>query len=100
MHPLAPVIESIFLELKTGIKEKRSHLQTLWPQIAGLPLSRHTQAALRPGNKLCVWADSSVLAHDLSQRYQGTLLKRAQAVLGEETVKKIIFRVGDVRSSI
>ncbi len=97
MGPLAPLVESVLQELKTGIKEKRSGLEALWPQIAGDSFRSHTKAVLGQEGTLCVWVDSGVLASELNQRYQGTLLKRAQGALGEEAVKKIKFRVGQIR---
>ena len=96
MRPLAPLIDSLLHDLRTGIKEKRSSLETLWPQIAGSSLGPHTKASLRRGGTLCVWVDNSVLASELNQKYQGTLLKRTRQALGEEAVKKIIVRVGQI----
>jgi len=97
MQPLAPVIDSLLQGLKAGVKGKRATLQSIWPQIVGSSLSPHTKPSLMREGILCVWVDSSVLAYELSQRYRGTILKRTQASLGEETVKKIIFRVGEIR---
>jgi predicted nucleic acid-binding Zn ribbon protein len=97
MRPLAPLVDSLLRDLSTGIKEKRSDLESLWPQIAGRSFSPHTKATLGGEGILCVWVDSGPLASELHQRYQGTLLKRAQQALGEEAVKKIKFRVGQLR---
>ena len=96
MRPLAPLVDSLLRDLKTGIKEKRSNLETLWPEIAGSSFGPHTKASLRRGGTLCVWVDNSVLASELSHKYQGTLLKRTQQALGEAEIKKIIFRVGQI----
>lgn len=97
MRPLAKLVDSLLQDLRTGTKKERLDLETLWPQIAGGSFSGHTRAALRPGGTLCVWVDNSVLASELSHKYQGTLLKRTRGALGEEAVKKIIFRVGQIR---
>ena len=94
--PLSGVVDSLLQDLQTGIKEKRSTLQDLWPEIMGNSFSKHTKGTLRR-ETLCVWVDDSVLAYELGRRYQGTILKRAQEALGEEAVKKIIFRVGEIR---
>ena len=97
MGPLAPVIGSILQELTEGVKEKCSVLQSRWPEIVGNVFSSHTQPELQSRATLCVWVDDSNLAAELNQRYLGTILKRAQGVLGEESVQKIIFRVGAPR---
>lgn len=96
MGPLTPILDSLFEELARGVKEKRSLLQVGWPKIMGPSLSTHTRPTLQEGGTLCVWVDDSTLAYELSQRYRGTVLKRVGAMLGEETVKRIIFRVGSI----
>lgn len=96
MGPLAPVLDSLLKELSSGVKEQRTALENEWPHIAGSSFAPHTQAVLWSGGTLCVRADSAVLAYELSQKYSGTLLKRTKEALGEETVKKIVFRVGQL----
>ena len=99
MGPLGAVVDSILKNLKEGIKKDRSDLQSLWPQVAGPAYAPHTQPVLQKDGTLCVWVDDPVLAFDMSRKHQGTLLKRAQEILGDQTVKKIIFRVGQKRGS-
>jgi len=97
MGPLAPIIDSVLEELGRGVKEKRSFLQTAWPKILGPSLGARSRPSLRDDGTLCVWVDDSTLAYELSQRYQGTLLKRVEAAFGEGVVKRIVFRVGSIR---
>lgn len=99
MGPLGAVVDSILQNLKEGIKKDRTDLRSLWPQIAGSAYAPHTQPVLQKDGTLCVWVDDSVLAFDMSRKHQGTLLKRTQEALGEEAVKKIIFRVGQNREN-
>lgn len=94
--PLVAVIDSVLQGLRTGIKEKRTQLRDLWPQIVGSRFSPHTKAILRREGTLYVWVDDSVLASELGKKYSGTLLKRAQEALGEDAVRRIIFRVGQI----
>lgn len=75
----------------------RSKLITEWPAIAGEKIAAHTQPTLTAAGDLWVWVDQSSLAFELNQRYRGSLLKRTQAVLGEEAVKSVRFRVGQLR---
>ncbi len=95
--PLTSVLDTLFRDLKTGVKEKRSSLQDRWNEIVGPSFARHTKGVLRTGNTLAVWVDDSALASELAQKYQGTILKNAQGILGEGAVKKIVFRVGEIR---
>ena len=94
--PLTAVVDSLLQNLRTGVKEKRAHLQNVWPSIVGPSFAGHTKGTLYKEDTLCVWVDDSVLAYELSRRYQGTILKRTQQALGEDAVKKIVFRVGEI----
>ena len=98
MGPLAPIIASLLQELNRGVSRSRSDLATQWPAIIGERWSEHTKPTLGSGGAVCVWVDDSVLAYELSQKYRGTILKRLEIFLGEGTVKKLIFRVGQIRS--
>jgi len=60
-------------------------------------LAPHSRAAISKEGNLTVWVDSPTLAFEINQRYKDTLFKRAQASLGEEEVKKIYIRVGQLR---
>jgi hypothetical protein len=95
--PLTPVLNSLLQELKTGVKEKRSLLENRWAEIVGSAYSGRTKGVLQREGTLCVWANDSVLAYELGRKYQGTILQRARRVLGEDEIKKIIFRVGEIR---
>lgn len=94
--PLTSVLDSLFQELKTGTKEKRSALEDSWPQIVGRKMAQHTRGRLLQGGTLCVWVDDSVLAYELGRRHEGTILKKTKEILGEKSVKKVIFRVGEI----
>lgn len=98
MGPLAPVIHSLLQDLSRGVSRKRSDLASEWPSIVGKPLSAHTKPSLLSRGTVCIWADDSTLAFELSQKYQGTILRRLEALLGEGAVKRLIFRVGQIRS--
>ena len=91
------IINSIFTNLEAPEKLKNRNLCELWPEIAGKKVAAHTKAVFGPGGKLIVWVDQSTLAFELKQRYQSSLLKRAQAALGEDAVKSIWIRVGQLR---
>ena len=97
MGPLAPVVYSLLQDLSRGISRERSDLVTEWPAIVGRQFSKHTKPSLISEGIICVWVDDSVLAFELSQKYRGTILRRLEAVLGEGMVKRLIFRVGQIR---
>ena len=97
MQAIKELLPSVLAGLSSPELVLRSKLVSEWPAIAGPRIASHTQPALSASGELLVWVDASSLAFELSQRYRGSFLKRAQAVLGEEAVKTVRFRVGQLR---
>ena len=97
MQSIRDLIPSVFEALQSPVLQQRSKLTMLWAQVAGASIAEHTRPSLTKDGKLFVWVDQSTLAFELNQRYAQSLLKRAQALLGEESVKSISFRVGQLR---
>lgn len=94
MEEIRTILPSVIKGFKNPVKEKRSLLVTQWANIAGEKLAKRTQPQLSSQGVLYVRVDESVIAFEVSQKYKQALLKRAQAVLGEETVKEIRVLVG------
>ena len=88
------ILPAVLRGLESPEKQARSRLVTEWPGIAGAKLAPHTNPRLSQKGILYVHTDESVLAFEINQKYRQALLKRAQAVLGEETVKAIKVLVG------
>jgi predicted nucleic acid-binding Zn ribbon protein len=97
MQQLRNLIDGVIHTLQSPQLQKRTELVKNWPNIAGPKISPHTRPTLKDNGELCVWVDQSSLAFELNQKYSASLLKRVQAVLGEEAVKTIRFRVGQLR---
>jgi predicted nucleic acid-binding Zn ribbon protein len=98
MQMIREILPGILAELGSPEKQKRSKLLDQWEAIAGKRVFPHTRPYLGNQGRLYVWVDSSALAFELSQRYRQSLLKRAQAVLGETEIKSIHIRVGQLHS--
>lgn len=94
MNEIRSVISTVIKNLADPEKQKRSCLMKAWPGIAGEKLAKRTRPQLSSKGVLYVYADESVLAFEISQRYRQSLLKRTQAVLGEEEVKEVKVLVG------
>ena len=96
MQTIKELIPAVLQSCQTPVKLKRHQLLNEWPAIAGSRLARHTKPSLTEEGCLFVWVDQPTLAFELSQKYRQGLLKRVQAVLGEDTVTSIRFRVGQL----
>ncbi len=97
MQQIKDVLSGIFQELRSPQKTVRQTLLAKWPEIAGARIAKDTKPVLMDDGRLIVWVSQSVLAFEIRQRYQPGLLKRAQAALGESTVKSIRIYVGQIR---
>lgn len=94
MDRIKNILPTVIRGFESPEKQARSKLVTEWAGIAGASLAKHTRPQLTQKGVLYVYVDESVLAFEVSQRYRSSLLKRAQAVLGEETVKEVKVFVG------
>jgi predicted nucleic acid-binding Zn ribbon protein len=97
IQKIGELLPAVLAGLQSPELALRSRLVSEWPAIAGAKIAEHTRPTLNNAGELWVWVDQSTLAFELNQRYRGSLLKRAQAALGEEAVKDIRFRVGQLR---
>ena len=97
MKSLKDRIPEVLANLRSPEKTKRQTLIDSWNAIAGPAFSPHTRPSLAEDGRLFVWVDQSSLAFELNQKYRLSILKRVQAVLGEEAVKQVFFRVGQLR---
>ncbi len=97
MLAIKDVLPAVLARLQSPELSNRSRLLQEWPTIAGPKLAGHTQPSLGRRGELYIWVDQSSLAFELNQRYRPALLKRVQAVLGEETVQSVHVRVGQLR---
>ena len=94
MDEIRSILPSVIKGFEDPEKQKRSLLIDSWPSIAGEKLTRQTRPQLSNKGILYIHVKDNVLAFEISQRYRQSFLKRAQAVLGEETVKEVRVLVG------
>lgn len=96
MDKIKDLLPAVFRLLENPEAKKRSKLVDSWAAIAGPKIGPHTKPVLRD-KELIVWVDQSALAFEIRQKHLPSLLKRTQAVMGEDAVKKIHIRVGQLR---
>jgi hypothetical protein len=94
MDEIRSILPKVIKGFEDPEKQKRSMLIDAWPSIAGEKLVKKTRPQLSSKGILYVHVSDSVLAFEISQRYRQSLLKRAQAALGEQTVKEVRVLVG------
>src|SRR3989338_6843426 len=94
MDAIKTIMNSVIAELSSPEKEIRKRLIQAWPKIAGEKIASSTKPFLGKNKTLWVWVEHSALAFELNQRYRQALLKRVQAVVGEQEVQTINIRVG------
>lgn len=99
MQAIKDLLPTVMAGLHTPELALRSKLVSEWSAIAGNRIAAHTRPTLNAAGDLWVWVDQSALAFELNQRYRGSLLKRTQAALGEDAVKSVRFRVGQLRKN-
>lgn len=97
MEKLQAILPGVLNQIQNPETGKRRKLVENWSQIAGEALAKKTQAKLTESRTLVIWVAESALAAEIQQRYKTTLLKRVQALLGENEVTAAVVRVGQLR---
>ncbi len=97
MDKLKDILPTVFSQLKNPEIAKRQKLTLEWPSIVGKEWSGKTRPRLSEDGKLVIWVEQSALAFEIQQKYCRSILKRAQAVLGEKEVTDVRVRVGQFR---
>ena len=97
MQQIGQLIPSVLRRFQTPLFLNRSRLLEEWTAVTGPKIAAHTKPTLSETGEMCVWVDQAALAFELNQKYRQAFLKRIQAALGEKTVKKLFFRVGQLR---
>lgn len=96
MESLKDLLPAVLKLFQTPETRKKSKLIDSWAAIAGPKIGPHTKPFLKD-TELIVWVDQSALAFEIKQKHSPSLLKRAQGVMGEEAVKTIRIKVGQLR---
>ena len=94
MDDIRSILPKVIQGFENPEKQKRSLLVDSWASIAGEKLKKQTRPQLSSKGILYVHVTEPSLAFEISKRYRSSLLKRAQAALGEGTVKEVRVLVG------
>ncbi|HOW58766.1 MAG TPA: DciA family protein [Candidatus Omnitrophota bacterium] len=94
MDEIREILPAILKGFTDPEKQKRSLLVEKWSGLAGEKLAKQTTPRLSSKGILYVYVKEAVLAYEISQKYKTALLKKVQAVLGEEAVKEVRVLVG------
>lgn len=97
MKEIKDVVASVLRNLQTPEVLKRKQLSESWISIIGPGYAEQARPSLGKNGRLTVWVEKSALAFELNQKYKHSILKRAQEFLGEQAVKEVYIRVGQLR---
>lgn len=97
MQAVGEILPSILTALKHRAASTQNRLAFKWEEIVGPKIASHTRSSLTKSGELIVWVDQSALAFELRQKYSEVLLGRVRAAIGEQAVKSLRFRVGQIR---
>lgn len=97
METIKDILPAVITRLQDPETLKKNQLFNQWSDVVGKKIALHTKPSLSKKGFLFVWVDQSALAFELNQKYRPTILKRAQGILGSDSVKAVLIRVGQLR---
>lgn len=90
-------IKTVLEDVVSGWMSKQdsqaAKIESAWKKAAGSRLCRHTCPITLKKRQLLVKVDSSSWFFELNTNHKEKLLKRLQAILGEDLIGEIIFKV-------
>lgn len=95
MRAIKDILPSVLSQLQNPESQHRRRLSEQWGSIIGEKFAKETQPSLGKQGKLWIWAERSAVAFEINQKYKSSILKRAQALLGEEAVTEVRVCVGE-----
>ena len=95
-EPIKDIIANIIEDLSSGKKFRERQVLEVWSEVAGKRIVRHTRPVMVRNGRLLINVDRSVWLYELTQKHKDRLLKRLQKRVGEDTLKEIQFRMGEI----
>lgn len=97
MRSIKDVVPEILKSLQNPELKKKNELYDHWGRVVGSKLAGLTKPSLTKEGRLIIWVKDSALAFELNQKFKPAILKRANDLAGQGTVKDIRVRVGQLR---
>jgi hypothetical protein len=97
MEEIGKLIPSVLADLQSPEKNNRQKLLNAWESIVGEETAKKTKPSLTKDGKVFIWVSDSAVAFEINQKYRKSYLKRIQGVIGENVVKQLYVRVGQLR---
>lgn len=94
IQPLSRVLGAVLKGGKIGKKVIEFQAKEAWPEIAGQPLSLHSNVAQFKKGVLVVRCANSSWVNELSF-YKADLMRKMNEKLSQKAIKDIVFFVGD-----
>lgn len=90
------ILPSVLTTLSKRQLSVFAQLTEAWETFLGSGQAEHSEPYALRGKILFVRVDDSSRAFELSRKYKRSLIRRAQFVVGENQLKDIVFRVGEL----
>ena len=94
-------IKDVVHNIISGIHQKSSpdknrNIKDIWAEVVGAEIAGHTKPTRLKKETLYVTTDEAAWAYELSQKYKKSLIESLNKKYGEQKIKDIFFRVGEI----
>jgi len=95
-EPIGDVLKNVVEELSKAKKKGIFEILSAWPALVGKEFSRHARPASLKKGVLLVSVDESAWLYQANFRKE-ELLKALKKKVGAEKIRKMQFRIGNIR---
>ena len=96
MQHVKEILSNLISDLDKKRKKEPVRVFEIWNAIAGENIAAHTKPYELKRRILFVMVDDSTWAYELNQRYKEELIKKLNDKLGNEAIRDIRIRIGDI----
>ena len=94
---IGDVVSAILNNLGIEKRNPQARILKIWNEAVGKDIASHTRPAEIKKGLLIVHVDSSPWMSELNRHYKNTIIGKLRDLTGEEGVKDIKFRIGEVK---
>ena len=97
MESIKQIIPAVLRGFQNPKNKNREILWNEWPKIVGEKFAKSTRPSLTDKGTLFVWVNDSALGFEINQKYRQIWLKKIQTLIGNNEVRTLMVRVGELR---
>ena len=97
-EPIGDILKNVIKQLEKNIFFENNEVVKTWNKFVSKKIKLHTKPIGIRSSRLIVNVDSSNWLFELQTKHRGKILKKIKKHLGEDKIKDIKFKIGEIKN--